>query len=174
MARYLQTTSSYFHDRTVGYEISKAELERRALGLDRTGDHPHRPTITDKAELRALAHYGRAVRQLFSAWKAVSTAFHQEIEDRDGDAALQGCLAQLDVLVQQVEALAVPDRAAAVQRLFIAMLRSERAYFQNIFDDVDDAVIQQYAADFQQEAAMFLAEFERLLRASGQNLQGPR
>jgi len=174
MASNLQTTSRYFHHRTVGYEISKAEFERRTLGLDRTADHPHRPMITDKAELRALAHYGRAVRQLFLAWKAISTASHQEIEGRDGDAALRGRLAQLDVLLQQAEALAVPDRAAAVQRLFIAMLRSERAYFQNIFDDVDDAVIQQNAADFQQEAAMFLAEFERLLRASGQNLQGPR
>jgi len=159
--------------------ISKAELEKRlAKEFHRTSGESYRLGAAeqrrpmDKAELRALADYDRAVSKLFLAWKAISTAFHLQIKDRDEDAALQGHLDQLDALLQQAEALIVPDRAAAVQRVFIAMLRSERAYFRNVCDDVDDQVIGQYAADFQEEATMFLAEFDRLLRISGQSLQG--
>jgi hypothetical protein len=170
MAGDLQATMNYFHDRTLGYWISKAEMERLALGFEPTSGYSRQPRILDKVELRALADYGRAVKELFLAWKVISTAFHQEIKRRNDDAALQGRLDRLDALLRQAKALNVPDRAAAIQRVFIAMLRSERGYFGNVVDDVDDAVIGQYAADFQEEATMFRAEFDRLLRTSGQPL----
>jgi hypothetical protein len=176
MADLRQTMRTYFRDNIqLGYQISKAEFERLADVFHRTGENDaysflrqtgagDQRRIMDKAELRAVADYGRAANDLFVAWQAVRVALHQEIEDRDEDVAFQGFLDQLDALLQQAEALTVPDRAAAVQRVFLAMLGSERAYFQHVFDDVDDAVIAQYAADFQVEATTFLAECDRLLR----------
>ena len=171
MANTPQAIRSYFHDHAFEYEFSKADLQRLPNAFDHWGGHLRQPRILDKAELRALADYDRTITKLFLAWKAISTMCHQEIKDRDGDAALQKHLDQLDALLEQAEALAVPDRAAAVQRVFVAMLGSERAYFQSVFDDVDDLAIGQHAVDFQEEAAMFLTEFDRLLHLSGQSLQ---
>jgi hypothetical protein len=184
MADLLQTMMIYFRDpRQLAYQLSKAEWERRVNEFQGAGGNGYASFLgqvgagerrsLDKAELRALADYGRAVNDLFVDWQVVAAAFHREIKHRDDDAALQGRLDQFDALLQEAEAVTVPDRAAAVQRVFIALLRSERAYFQNVFDDVDDELIGQYTADSQEEAARFLAEFDRLLRISGQSLQGP-
>lgn len=158
----------YSHESTQGYWISKAEFDRLSLRFDGSGVYSRQPRIADNAELRALAGYSRAVNKLLLAWKAISTAFHQEIDHRNGDTALQRQLDRLDALLEQAQALIVPDRAAAVQRLLITMLRSERAYFQSVFDDVDDMMIGEHAADFQEEAARFLVEFNRLARICGQ------
>jgi hypothetical protein len=167
MADLLRTMWNSFPDRTFEYRISKADLERLTdafYRMDRgeygvlwneVGAGESR-WILEKTERRALADYGRAVNDLLARWHVVQAAFHQEIQARDDDVAFQGLFDQFDALLQQAEILPVPDTAAAVHRVFIAMLRSERVYFQDIFDDVDDKEIGQYAADFQEEATITL------------------
>jgi hypothetical protein len=174
MADLRQTMRSFFRDCTLEFHISKTDVERLTdafYRMDRSeyvmlrhqvGAGASR-WILEKTERRAVADYRRAVNDLFVDWRAVRAAFHQEIKDWDDDVAFQGLFDRLDALLQQAEILTVPDTAAAVHRVFIAMLRLERAYFQDIFDNVDDKEIGQYAAYFQEEATMFRAEFDRLL-----------
>lgn len=128
----------------------------------------------DQAERRALANYGRAVGDLFNTWRIASRTFSQAIDDEADDTALQQHLDQLGAIVQQADALAAPEPAAPLKRVFVAMLRSELGYHQSVFDDADDAVMGQYAADFQEEGTMFLTEFDRLVRITGESLQRPQ
>jgi len=167
MAALRQTLRGYLHDRTFDYQVSKADLERLTdafYRMDRSEYVWPRHQRAAEAECIAFADYSRAVNALLTEWRAVRLAFDREIQNRDDERVFQGLLDQLDTLLHQVELLTVPDIAAAVHRVFIAMLHSERAYFQDIFDDVGDIAIDQLAADFQAKAHVFRTEFDRLLR----------
>jgi hypothetical protein len=175
MAELFKTTWRSFPDRTLGYQISKADLERLTdafyrrdrseyASLQRQAGAGESGWFLEQADLRALAEYGRAVDDLLGDWQAAREAFQQEMKSRDDDPAFQDTLDQLDALLQQAEAMAAPDSAAAVHRILIAMLRSERAYFHQLVDDVAGKVIEQFAADCHAEAIVFRAEFNRLLR----------
>lgn len=86
----------------------------------------------DKAELQALADCGRAVNDLFLAYRVAGQAFDAAVENEADDAVLEQHLDHIGALVQQADALTIPSPAAPLQRVFAAMLRSRQSYCQSV------------------------------------------
>lgn len=122
-------------------------------------------------ELTALAIYTKVVRDLFLEWRTACRAFSDGISNGVDDAELKRHLDQLDTVLGLANVVHSPNPAAAIQRVFLAMLRSGTSYYQSLFDDADEDAIVQYARDYLEEGTMFLNEFDRLLRVAGQSFQ---
>lgn len=112
--------------------------------------------------------YGAAVSGLFLEWKTACRLFCDTIRSGGDEAELQRQLDRLAAVLGRASALPIPERARAIQRVFLAMLRSGASYYQSFVDDADQDAIRQQARDYLEAATLFSTEFDRFLRAVGQ------
>lgn len=154
---------------TTPHHPSQAAPADTAVYFER--GYPERVRVTD---LQRLAGYGTTAIDVFLEWRAACRAFAEGLRSGVSRAELRRHLDRLNVVFGRANTLLVPDRAAAIQRVFLAMLQSGKGYYQSLFDDTDEDAIGQYERAYREESTMFLNELDRFLGFVGLSFKVPR